>query len=194
MYSNLASSSILAQVLVTSSTATLSGSYQSGESFWSRSTSITCLSGYDAGSSAYVTLNAGDFVLLEAGVDITPNSTGHFLATVNQCQFSLLRLAEYEHDEEPTSIVDDLGFDMNVYPNPFKGQTTLSISLTNDSPVSLMIVDQMGRTVENVYQNSTLMSGTHTYSLDGGQLSGGIYHAVLTIGNERMIKKFVKLD
>jgi hypothetical protein len=193
MYSNLGASSVLAPLLVNSATATLSGSYQSGESFWSSTGSITCMSGYDAGASAYVTLNAGNYVELLAGVDITPNSSGHFMATVNQCDFNLLRLAEYEHDEEPADIEDESAFDMNVYPNPFKGQTTLSISLSDDSSVSLMIVDQLGRTVENVYNNSTLSSGTHTYKLDGGQLPGGIYHAVLTIGNDRMIKKFVKL-
>ncbi|MDP6908956.1 MAG: M43 family zinc metalloprotease, partial [Flavobacteriales bacterium] len=120
MYSNLASSATLAPLLVTSATASLSGSYQSGESFWSRTETITCLSGYDAGSSAYVTLNAGNYIELQAGVDITPNSSGHFLATINQCDFNLLRLADYEHDEEPVQITDDSEFDMNVYPNPFK--------------------------------------------------------------------------
>jgi hypothetical protein len=193
MYSNLASSAILAPLLVTSATASLSGSYQSGESFWSRTGTITCFSGYDAGSSAYVTLNAGNYIELQAGVDITPNSSGHFMATVNQCDFNLLRLADYEHDEEPAQIVDDSEFDMNVYPNPFKDQTTLSISLSDDSPVSLVIVDQLGRTVENAYNNSILPSGTHTYKLDGGRLAGGIYQAVLIVGEKRIIKKFVKM-
>jgi hypothetical protein len=193
MYSNLASSATLAPLLVNSATATLAASYQSGESFWSRTGTITCLSGYDAGSSAYVTLNAGNYVELLAGVDITPNSSGHFMATVNQCDFNLLRLADYEHDEEPVQIADDSEFDMNVYPNPFKDQTTLSISLSDDAPVSLTIVDQLGRTVENAYNNSTLSSGTHTYKLDGGRLPTGIYQAVLTVGGKRMTKKFVKM-
>lgn len=194
MYSNLMNAPELSSVQVSTASATLSGSYQSGESFWSRTNTITCASGYDAGSSAFVTLNAGNYVVLEPGVDITPNSSGHFMATVNQCDFNLLRLAEYEHNDKPVSMPDDSGFDMNVYPNPFQGQTTLSISLGDDSSVSLQIVDQLGRTVETVYSNSPLSSGTHRYQLDGGQLPGGIYHAVLTIGNDRIIKKFVRMD
>lgn len=182
MYSNLASSATLAPLLVSSATATLGGSYQSGESFWSRSSSITCLSTYDAGASAYVTLNAGDYVQLNSGVEITPNSSGHFMATVNQCNFALIRLPENEEDGDVENIVADA--DLNIYPNPSNGYINVEFDLLEETAVSLFITDLSGRTVATVMQNETVISGNYRLEQDLSHLSSGMYMCILQRGED----------
>ncbi len=192
MYSNLASSPILANLLVTASNAFLSGSYQSGESFWSRTSSITCLSGYDAGSSAYVTLNAGNYVELKAGVDITPNSSGHFMATINQCNFSSLRLADKEDDKEPSKIVGDSGFDMNVYPNPFNDMVTISIDLDEESVFDIRLIDVFGKVIQVIGDRKRYSVGKHVLEISTQDLADGIYMLVAQKDDKRLVKRLVK--
>jgi hypothetical protein len=140
----------------------------------------------NGGSATY---RAANHITLEPGFHAKAGST--FEAFLDNCTaMNRMSSDQAEEEPEPAPISEDV--EMNAYPNPFSDNTTLQFQLPYDAPVSLIILDQLGRTIETAYNNSTLSSGTHTYKLDGAGLSSGIYQAVLTVGSKRMVKKFIK--
>jgi hypothetical protein len=187
-------------IIVAHNTVSTSATY-TGDYNWSARESVHFAAGdhvayssssnnFDLFSGSEGTFRASNSVTLGEG--FWARNGSDFTAYTESCA-TLSRLA-YDSDEndsnDPEAFNGQLG--LELFPNPFSDNTTLQLQLPYDAPVSLIILDQLGRTIETAYNNSILSSGTHTYKLDGDGLSGGIYHAVLTVGSKRMVKKFVK--
>lgn len=86
----------------------------------------------------------------------------------------------------------------NAYPNPFKAQTAIRYSLSNQSKVSLYIYDASGRIVNKLI-NQEVALGVHTISWDGrnerGQkVSTGIYFYQLQTLNYSATKKILLVE
>ncbi|MCB2207525.1 MAG: M20/M25/M40 family metallo-hydrolase [Bacteroidetes bacterium] len=73
------------------------------------------------------------------------------------------------------------------YPNPFRCQTTIDINLSENSEVSIVIIDQLGRKVSDVY-NGKLAKGTHQIQPDI-YLENGYYHMIMQTSDERLTRK-----
>jgi hypothetical protein len=76
------------------------------------------------------------------------------------------------------------------YPNPFNGQTFVQVTLNESSPVSLEVYTVTGQKVAmNDYGYKT--AGTHTISIDGSQLTTGIYFYTVTAGENKVTRKMM---
>jgi hypothetical protein len=81
--------------------------------------------------------------------------------------------------------------DMEVYPNPNKGQFTLRYESTNENPVSILLVDALGR---EVYRNQTsAVTGTNEWMIEPQNLTSGVYMLRLKVGEmDKVIKVVVE--
>jgi flagellar hook capping protein FlgD len=73
-----------------------------------------------------------------------------------------------------------------ITPNPFRGSTTMALSLTSSKPVVLGVYDVAGRLVHSI-TSGTLTAGAHSFAWDGTDMSGarvktGVYFVRGTIG------------
>lgn len=73
------------------------------------------------------------------------------------------------------------------YPNPFSYQTTIDLNLSENSEVSIVIIDQLGRKVADVYKGD-LAKGAHQIQPDI-YLENGYYHMIMQTSNERLTRK-----
>ncbi|MDD2982160.1 MAG: T9SS type A sorting domain-containing protein [Crocinitomicaceae bacterium] len=82
-------------------------------------------------------------------------------------------------------------YDLNVYPNPFSANTEVAFELKNDANVSINVTDITGRTVATV-DSQMYTSGAHKVSVNGTNLTAGVYNCTITIGNNVITKRIVK--
>ena len=84
---------------------------------------------------------------------------------------------------------------MDLYPNPFIEQTTISFSLQEDAPVSIEVFNFNGRRVA-ILVDENLKVGNHSFQWDGtydrgNKLNSGIYLFKLNIGSVNATKKVI---
>ncbi len=82
----------------------------------------------------------------------------------------------------------------NVFPNPFKGDAAINISLQKDARLSIRIVDIAGRQVYATIMN--FGSGVQQINLPVSELSAGIYNLILADEktNSAVTRKLVKTE
>jgi hypothetical protein len=76
------------------------------------------------------------------------------------------------------------------YPNPFHGQTQVTIGIPQESTVRMDIVNQAGEVVESV-MNQRMGEGSYTVTIDASNLASGTYYYSLTSGNVRLTRQMV---
>jgi hypothetical protein len=76
-----------------------------------------------------------------------------------------------------TSVTNNTS-DVSIYPNPAKGDATLSFSLSGTSEVLVQIVDGIGRTV-SVVTNQKMDAGSHVVNINTSSLSSGVYNVMV---------------
>lgn len=75
-------------------------------------------------------------------------------------------------------------------PNPFTGSTTVLTFLDNNSDVNVSVVNSMGQVVlNNNYEN--LRRGNNEITIDGTNLSSGIYFYTITAGKNTVTKRMI---
>lgn len=76
------------------------------------------------------------------------------------------------------------------YPNPFNPETNIVFDLAEQSHVTLIVYDRIGRET-SVLVNQSLLPGTHAITLNGSALSSGIYFYRLKAGSFQQSKRMV---
>ncbi|HTX88213.1 MAG TPA: T9SS type A sorting domain-containing protein, partial [Bacteroidales bacterium] len=76
------------------------------------------------------------------------------------------------------------------HPNPFRGTTSLDVTVNTSSPVTVTILNTTGQTVSSV-DYGVLASGTHTLQIDGSTLSSGVYFCKVKIGDQQQTSKMI---
>jgi Tol biopolymer transport system component len=77
---------------------------------------------------------------------------------------------------------------LQSYPNPFNPSTTIRYSLRTDGFVTLKVYDLSGRVVRTLV-NRNEVAGDYSVTLDGTNLSSGVYFVRLEVGElVQMIK------
>lgn len=99
---------------------------------------------------------------------------------------------------DPFAILDlnDVSLNLEnvvIYPNPFKNETTISLSISNSKKVSIKVFDILGRKQAILFEG--FYSGNQSINWDGtngkGQkLSNGVYFVEIKSG---AIKKVMKV-
>ncbi|WP_297092235.1 FISUMP domain-containing protein [uncultured Draconibacterium sp.] len=98
-----------------------------------------------------------------------------------------------------TSVGDPVGtteIDVNCYPNPFSEEVTLEFNLSNDSYVSVVVLDQLGQQVCILVDSSKLPAGISRLTWDGRNMqnhkvSSGMYYFHIQLGDRFFNKKIV---
>jgi hypothetical protein len=95
-----------------------------------------------------------------------------------------LRLANSFETEEPLTV--------NVYPNPAQSELNLSIEAideTGDQPAVITVFNAIGT---EVFQKEWLSTEESSHTIDVSELAPGVYLIAVVIGNQQVMKKFVK--
>ena len=78
------------------------------------------------------------------------------------------------------------------YPNPFNPSTNISYTIPNESQVSLVVYDIMGKQVVELVNNKQ-PAGDYNVNFDAASLASGTYFYKLTAGEFISVKKMVLL-
>ena len=79
-----------------------------------------------------------------------------------------------------------------IYPNPTEEDITISILLTEASPLRIELVDQSGRLIFNQYYAEKLETGIHNIQLPFSRLQKGIYHVRVSDESSTLLEKIVR--
>jgi hypothetical protein len=85
------------------------------------------------------------------------------------------------------TVVKDYKLEQN-YPNPFNPSTIISYSIPEESQVSLVIYDVMGREVANLVK-AKQSAGNYEVEFDASSIASGTYFYKLTAGDFTSVKK-----
>lgn len=113
---------------------------------------------------------------------INPIQTGSYYVIVveNGCKSAPSNSIFYNItgiDENNTNSLN-----VNIYPNPFNGKTTISYTLTEDENVELTVVDITGQELLKLI-NQKQSKGNQSILIDASGFSSGIYFYKLKAGN-----------
>jgi PKD repeat protein len=78
---------------------------------------------------------------------------------------------------------------INLYPNPSSGMTTLSYSLSKSGSVTITLFDALGRQMMDQGFTSNLGAGMHETNFDLAQLAPGIYLLRIQAGESSQVKR-----
>jgi hypothetical protein len=79
---------------------------------------------------------------------------------------------------------------ISCLPNPFSGSATISYYVPETGHVDVSIFDMYGKKISTLV-NGNRQAGTHTVSLSGDQLTGGMYICKITAGGITKTKSVV---
>jgi alkaline phosphatase len=82
---------------------------------------------------------------------------------------------------------------VNLSPVPFEDQFKLSFETTAASVISVELFNEVGQKVRTVLKEQSFTKGSHSVSVDGAGLRGGLYVAAITINGAVVSKKTIKL-
>jgi len=86
-----------------------------------------------------------------------------------------------------------MALNLNNYPNPFNGVTTITYTLSDDADVTLTLTDQMGRVVGKLAEGRQ-PSGKQNVYWDASGFSSGVYTIELKVYHaENVVTEYRKL-
>ena len=126
---------------------------------------------------------------------LIPGATGQTLAITNHNANYYVKGGSCDVKStpiNPSSGINELSniCNIKIYPNPFHGTTTISVSLTKTSDVSLSVTNVIGQKVCEM-NYGTVNAGTHSYIFDGSKLQSGIYFYTVKAGENTDTHKMI---
>ncbi len=64
----------------------------------------------------------------------------------------------------------------NCFPNPFSDKLTIEFTLAEQEQVTIQLFDVQGRLIQTLSQREVVNSGKHRYTIDGKELTAGVYY------------------
>ncbi|MEM6321491.1 MAG: 3-coathanger stack domain-containing protein, partial [Bacteroidota bacterium] len=135
-------------------------------------------------NGASVDYIAGQFIRLTPG--FVANSGATFEAKIVACT----PLSENDAVVQPRSRHEPLAKapSVKVFPNPFRGQTTIELEMSEPEPITLSLYDLSGRKMVDLVNNAPLRAGIHQFQWQATQVEAGMYLLAL---NGRTMQKLV---
>ena len=89
---------------------------------------------------------------------------------------------------------DNKGFNLNIYPNPFKYSTTFQYTLAESARINISIYDMEGRVLTTLV-DAVQESGEYTlpFNTDNYHAAAGMYFAKILVGNTLITRKMIML-
>ena len=78
-----------------------------------------------------------------------------------------------------------------VYPNPASRTATVEVTLGSASPLSLRVIDMLGREVAVLLDTASQPAGAHRLAVDTRHLPSGVYSIVMDAEEVRAARRFV---
>lgn len=137
--------------------------------------------GFVAGSGSTTSAQEYEFT------DTTPPDRGTIRYRLRQIDFD--GSAEYSPVVEVSAVLPAQPA-LNVYPNPARASTVLTLTLSETARTSLRIYCADGRLTATVL-DAALQSGTHSIPWNAGTLPAGVYHIVLEAGDHARVRSLI---
>jgi len=129
--------------------------------------------------SQRVDYDAGGYIHLDKGFLADSKNSVYLLAKIDGC----IQLRKGNYIEQIASIKN--------YPNPFTGETTIVFEVNEQSNVSLMVTDIMGKVVAILLSDTPTENGTHQLRFDGNHLAQGVYYCTLITNDNISTQKMM---
>lgn len=101
---------------------------------------------------------------------IVPPMGNDFLVTLNSTLQNMNTLSSIDESVLPNKPVLN-----SSYPNPFNSSTTISYTINEETPVSINIIDLLGKNKNVIKSFSSQSPGTYTFSWNANQYTSGVY-------------------
>ena len=118
-------------------------------------------------------------------IDLLLNQTGNVYYRLKQTDFD----GKFEYSKIVVVTIENLS-QINIYPNPFKNNFTIQLSLESSYPMNIEIIDYLGRIVYKSVVNN--VTENIEVSLEEQKLSSGTYFIKIFNETEYNIKKIKK--
>ncbi len=139
--------------------------------------------------SYFDTLNGAHLLAMPAMLVICPNSQIFTISTQINTVAKLRSRISTVCGLAPLGVHDmvEQDFVYNIFPNPTAGALHLKFSLDNRNDVSYHVYNMAGQLV-SATATTTLESGVHSFDLQTGNWSNGLYQVNLTVGGYTVTK------
>ena len=84
----------------------------------------------------------------------------------------------------------EVDLQLKVMPNPFSNYVTIQVNLPATRRVSIALYDAKGGLVKKVYDGEK-PAGLQRISIDGSNLTNGVYFCEILINEQRILRKLV---
>ena len=159
----------------------------------------------DSLSLFYSIDNGSNYTMITHG--ISGNDTSYLWTVPNiisdSCKIKIIAYGPgWQYDESDgvftittTGIEENQSFEikqlsLKIYPNLFKTQTAISLSLPKQQKVSLKLFDITGKLIK-VLCDENKQAGVYKINLNSKDLSSGVYFLTLQTSNKKLIERFV---
>ena len=94
-------------------------------------------------------------------------------------------------DQTVTTIIDNNQFDLQLYPNPFVNESNLFYTTGKDAKVNIELYDINGALIKTL-ANEIQGAGSHSITINGNNLTSGVYIVKLNIDGIITSKQIIK--
>jgi hypothetical protein len=116
----------------------------------------------------------------------------HYTCVADYSNFGIYDCSEYfsvPYDKPDAPEVYTL---LTNYPNPFNSSTTITYNLPHPEDMSLIVYDQLGREVSNLFEGHN-QAGMHSVAMSADELPSGLYFIRLEAEGKVDVRKIVLL-
>jgi hypothetical protein len=165
------------------------------------SVSVTWVTESESENAHFLLYRDGEVIaqIPGAGSTTEPHSYAYTDRYVVPGRTYTYQLADVSFDGEETKHArvevevkaEYVGQDYNIgpaYPNPFNPLTVVPVNLAKEAVVTTTLYDMAGRPLREL-QNGSLSAGSHAITIDGANLSTGIYFVRINVNNAINVQK-----
>ncbi|MBK9256234.1 MAG: carboxypeptidase regulatory-like domain-containing protein [Saprospiraceae bacterium] len=92
------------------------------------------------------------------------------------------------------TVLNDGDTNIRLYPVPATTESTLELTLTRESDLKVELFDASSKLIQLISKTHRADAGEHVFRLNLEDLSGGVYTIVITIEDQVLNRKLIKID
>lgn len=132
-----------------------------------------------------IAANQQSYIYTDKGI----SKSGMYTYRVKQTDLD----GKYKYSQE-VNLLQNAEHQIDLFPNPAKNSSNLTIHLAQDARVTVMILDETGALVTKVLTSANTGKGSHQIPLGHDGLKSGIYIVHIEIDGQKTLKKLIILE
>lgn len=120
-----------------------------------------------------------------------PCTGGYTMLEKVKVEAPVTNTVKKQTDQNVTTIVDNNQFALQLYPNPFVNESNLLYTTAKESKVNIELYDINGALIKTL-ANEIQASGSHSVTINGNNLTSGVYIVKLNIDGVVISKQIIK--